>query len=255
MKHTSWKYLVMAGAAIVLGACKDNTSPSIVTDTQVANDVAASAADAAANAATDLGLNEAAAALPSAQPSFDVFAGSPSETVTYTRTRVCLNGSNAVVSCSPLTGVVKIITTFTVDGSRTGVYFTGATHRSAVDTLTRVPGSSGDSLRVHSGTGTAHDTTTFTDSTVSATATEAAVDSINAVTFRIPRSSNPYPISGSIVRNVAFNGTYTRGSTTITKSVTKRVEVDFNGTVTAVLKFDAKTCDLNLQTHAVANCH
>ncbi|MFI5214754.1 MAG: hypothetical protein ACHQU8_09480 [Gemmatimonadales bacterium] len=261
MKHISWKFLAMAGAAIAFVACKDTLTPSIINDAQIENDVTASSGDALASEVNYLTLNEGAAALPSSQPSFDVFrSAQDSESVSWTRSRTCLDSLGATVSnCTPLSSVRKIITAFTVNGSRVGAIFSGAVHRAGNDTLTRVPNAarSADSLRVHSGVTSAHDTTTFTDSTASGIHTENATDSVNAVTFRIPRNTNPFPISGSIVRNVAVHASYTKNGATVTRDLTKRVEVDFPADAqgNVVLRIDAKVCNLNLVTHAVTNCH
>lgn len=261
MRHMSWKLIAMAGAAVAFVACKDTLSPAIISDAQIQSDVTASAGDAVANEVGYLTLDEGAAALPSSQPSFNIFgAAQDSETVAFTRTRTCLDSLGAtVVGCSPLSSVRKIITAFTVNGSRIGAVFSGFVHRAGNDTLTRVPNAarSADSLRIHSGVATAHDTTTFTDSTASGLHYENATDSINAVTFRIPRSTNPFPISGSIVRNVAVHAEYTKNNSKETRDFTKRVEVDFPADAqgNVVLKIDAKVCNLNLVTHAVSNCH
>jgi hypothetical protein len=261
MKHVSWKFLAMAGAAVAFVACKDSLTPSIISDAQIQSDVTASAGDAVANEVGYLTLNEGAAALPSSQPSFNVFgAAQDTETVTFTRTRTCLDSLGATVAgCTPLSNVRKIITGFTVNGSRIGTFFSGFVHRAGNDTLTRVPNAArtADSLRIHSGVASAHDTTTFTDTTATGIHAENAADSINAVTFRIPRSSNPFPISGSIVRNVAVHASYTKNSNTVTRDFTKRIEVDFPADAqgNVVLKIDAKVCNLNLVTHVVSNCH
>ncbi|MFI5279759.1 MAG: hypothetical protein ACHQU1_04645 [Gemmatimonadales bacterium] len=261
MKHASWKFLAMAAATVGFVACKDALTPLPVSDVQLESNVAASSGDALASEVNYLTLNEGAAALPSAQPDFNLFGSAQdSESVSFTRTRTCLDSAGGVVAgCTPLSSVRKIITAFSVNGTRTGVFFYGAIHRAANDTLTRVRNAAltADSLRIHSGVGSAHDTTTFNDTTSMGIHTENATDSINAVTFRIPRITNPFPISGSIVRNVAVHASYTKNNTTTTRDVVRRVEVDFPADAqgNVVLTINAKVCNLNLVTHAVTNCH
>lgn len=261
MKHVSWKFLALAGAAVAFVACKDTLTPLNITDAQIVSNITQSSGDAVANEVNYLTLNEGAAALPSSQPSFNLFGSAQdSETVTWSRTRTCLDSLGAVVAaCSPLSSVRKIITHFSVNGSRIGTFFSGFVHRVGDDTLTRVPNGArtADSLRIHSGVNTAHDSTTFNDTTATGLHVENASDSINAVTFRIPRINNPFPISGSIVRNVAVHASYSNTNTSVTRDFTKRVEVDFPADAqgNVVLKIDAKVCNLNLVTHAVTNCH
>jgi len=166
--------------------------------------------------------------------------------------------SNAVVAnCTPLSSVKTVIFTYSVNGSRVGAYFTGIVHRAAVDTITRVSGSSGDSLRIHNGNGTAADTTTFADSNVTAKHFETAIDSVRGITFWIPRNIHPFPTAGMFVRNVTVHAEYSKNGTTVTRDVVRRVEVDFPADAqgNVVLKINAQTCNLNLVTHHVSNCH
>jgi hypothetical protein len=86
---------------------------------------------------------------------------------------------------------------------------------------------------------------------------EVAHDSIKAITFALPRSSNPYPTSGSIVRVDSVHVTITAADKSVTKDLVRNVQVifpaDAQGNVTLIV--NAKTCSLNLVTHAVTNCH
>ena len=258
MRRNAATSMLLASLALGLAACKDSTAPlTLATDAAIQSNVAASAGDAAASQIAWMIANEAAAALPSSQPSFNILGSPPvTETFNFTRTRVCLDASNVVVTnCTPLSSVRKVATHLQLDGSRVGPNFVGAVHRVHDDTTTRVLNVAGtaDSLRVHNGVTASHDTTTFTDSTRSALHIENATDSVRAITWRLPRSTNPWPISGSYVRNVAVHASFTHNSVTETRDVVKRVEVDFPADAqgNVVLKIDAKTCNLNLVTHAV----
>lgn len=272
MKKSSRYPLVVAAAATLAGvmvACESSTEVSLVNDAAVTADVAASAGDAVATAVSTMIGNESTAQLSSVEAPPD---GPPSSNATDnsgvvpTRSRTCLDASGATVAnCSPLSSVRKIITTVTLDGTRTGSNdtetktWTGAVHRAILDTLTRVFNTAQppvETSREHDGTATANDTTTFTEGDFSRKLVEAAVDSVQSVTFALPRSANPWPTSGSIVRVVQVKVTVTRGDRTETKDFSVRIQVDFPADAqgNVVLTINTKTCNLNLVTHAVTAC-
>jgi hypothetical protein len=158
-----------------------------------------------------------------------------------------------------------IVVAATIDGSRSStrtkdngatVTWSGAVHRTMSDTTRRVFNGTTETSRVHTHVATGNDTTTFTDGTLTRRVAEAVRDSVKALTFNLPRTSNPYPVSGSIVRNVTANVLVTSGTRDASVSRSHRIEVvfpaDAQGNVT--LKIDAKTCQLNLATRAVTNC-
>jgi hypothetical protein len=82
------------------------------------------------------------------------------------------------------------------------------------------------------------------------------MDSVKAVTFALPRSTNPWPISGSIVRTDTVHVTLTKGSTTETRDVTRRVVITFPADAqgNVQITINAKACNLNLVTRRVTNC-
>ncbi len=264
-----WLHLMMAAGLVGLGACTENTSPaaSLINDSTVTADVAASSGDAMATTVGTMLTNEAAASL--AAPSAFTLFGPQRGTVSWSGSRTCYDSTGAVVAaCSPMSSVRKIVTAFALNGSRTDtntvtggptLIFSGAVHRTGTDTLTRNFTAGTETSRTHSGLGTSHDTTTFSNSgtSVSRTHDESAVDSVRGVTWNLPRSSNPFPISGYIVRIDTVHATFTSPTTTASKTVVKVVKImfppDAQGNVT--LTIDSKTCTLNLVTHKVTNCH
>lgn len=263
--------LVVAGAATLAGAmvaCESSTDVSLINDAAVTADAAASAGDAIGLAVATMIGNESTAQLSSleAQPDVPMSNATDNSGVNATRTRTCLDAAGAAVTnCQPLSSVRKIITSVTLNGTRSGSNdsstktWTGAVHRAILDTLTRVFNTATppvETSRIHAGTATANDTTTFTEGTFSRKAVETAVDSTKAVTFAVPRSTNPWPTSGSIVRVVQVKVTVTRGDKTETRNMTLRIEVTFPADAqgNVVLKINTKTCNLNLVTHAVTNC-
>jgi hypothetical protein len=274
MKRIRSVPLLMAAGLVSLTACeKSSTSPSAVDTAQVTADVAASAGDAIATTVTTMIGNEVTAALPSPGASLDV--ASPKD-LSIVRTRTCYsttdaNPANVVAGCSPLSSVRLIVTHASLDGSRTftssttggsSVTFSGAVHRLLDDTLTRNFGTSQplvETSRTHTGRASAHDTSSFQNTNGSRFHAEAAYDSVNAVTWNLPRSTNPWPVSGSIVRRDSV-GVKIVDNTDATKNLTRefqmRIEVDFpaDSQGNVVLTINDKKCNLNLVTHRVTNC-
>lgn len=109
---------------------------------------------------------------------------------------------------------------------------------------------------MHTNIGVAHDTTTFTDGEFTRKLSETALDSVKALTFNLPRTSSPWPVSGSIVRRSAATVAITKGEESLSRDIAHRIEVvfpaDAQGNV--ALNIDSKTCQLNLVTRAVTNC-
>jgi hypothetical protein len=257
----------LAVATMVFAACTDTTgsAPKLATDALVNQDIASSAGDAAAQLLFDMQVNESSAGAPMIT-SADQTGADITPNFTYVRTRTCYDAQGAVVaSCSPISSVRKIVTHVTANGSRSGtttttgggtVTMTGAVHRTADDTLTRVFTSTTETSRVHNGNSLAKDTTTFSGNDVTRLSAETATDSVQGVTWAIPRTQGASPTAGKIIRRATVHITVTKANLTETRDVTRRIEIDFpadaNGNV--VLKIDNKTCSLNLQSHAVTNC-
>jgi hypothetical protein len=261
--------IIIATAVLGLAACSTSTAPtaSLYNDSTVTADVANTAGDAIATSVETMVADEAAAALPTAGVAL---ASAIANTLTYNRTRTCYDGNGAVVAgCSPLSSVRKIVTHLSLDGSRSGTSSTtgggstawsGAVHGVADDTLTRTFNTAAPPVevsRTHSGVAVGHDSTSFTGAGVSRAVAEAAHDSAKAVTWNLPKSSNPFPVSGSIVRVDSVHATFTKGTVTESRDVVRTVEVDFppDAQGNVVLKINGKTCNLNLVTHIVSNCH
>ena len=262
-------HLVVAAGLLGLAACKDNTAPaaSLVDEATVTADVAASSGDEMATVVTGLAGNETTAGI-GAPPAELSMLGNNAD---YNRTRTCYDSTGTVVAgCSPLSSVRKIVTTSSLNTSRadtmstTGgstVAFSGAVHRSATDTVTRNYTSGSETSRTHSGLQTSNDSTSFgkttpTD-TVSRSFAEAAADSVRGVTWDLPRLSNPFPVSGYIVRIDTVHVTFMSPTRSQDKTEVKTVKITFppidaQGNVT--LTIDNKTCTLNLVTHRVSNC-
>lgn len=258
----SLPFAMLAGVALV--AC-DSTAPtsSLVSDAVVTADVATSAGDAIASSLDAMVGSEVAGSMPG------VAAAQAMPAVTVSRTTTCYDATGAVVAgCSPQSSVRKIVSHIELSGGRSGtrettggrtVNWSGAVHRVADDTVTRNFSTAqppAEVSRTHSSLVMAHDTTMFSDGTNSRTMTEAARDTVKAVTWNLPRSSNPFPVSGSIVRVDSIKIVASNGTRTETRELVRRIEVDFPADAqgNVVLKVNDKTCSLNLVTRKVSSC-
>jgi hypothetical protein len=261
--------LLMAAGLVSLTACeKSSTSPTLFDTAQVTADVAASAGDAIATEITTIAGNEGAAALPAADAGTGALG---SRDLAINRTRTCYDGTDiataaVVAGCSPLSSVLMIITHASVDGSRTfnssvtggsSVSFSGVVHRVLDDTLRRTFDTSQppvETSRSHSGFATVNDTSSYQGPIVTRSHTEAAYDSVVAVTWNLPRSTYPWPVSGMIVRSDTVHATFTNGTQSVTRDLEKRIVVTFTGDQNVTLTIDNQTCNLDLATHRVTNC-
>lgn len=270
MKTAHLSSVALAVAALVLAACSDSSTgvnPGTIADSTITADVAASSGDAIATSLETMTFDEASASLDvSSGASFDLVpAGSPARSLTFERTRTCWDANGAVVDgCSPISSVRKIATHVAIAGSRSGsnttqggatITWSGAAHRVLDDTVTRTFDGSTEVSRTHDGVNTGADTTSFSSSDGgSRNMSEAFGDSVNAVTWNVPRSSNPFPVSGSIVRHDTVHVTLSKNGATVSRDVVRRIEVDFpadaQGNVS--LEVNDKACTLNLVSHKVA---
>lgn len=260
--------ITLSVAAFAVAACSDVLDiPSFVNDAVIESDMAASAGDGIATTIADMAANESQAGLQAI--SSDVAAYPTASAVDYSRSRTCYDGNDAVVAnCNPIAQVRRIVTHVTVDGTREGssnveggipVTWLANVHLVADDTVRRVFNTAQppvETSRNHSALITGRDTVTFTQGPFTRLVAEAFDDSVRAVTWNLPRSTNPFPVSGSIVRRVNWHVTASGENRTVERDVSRRIEVvfpaDAQGNV--VLHINDRTCNLNLVTHIVSQC-
>ena len=261
--------IAITTAGFALTSCSSDRStaalPSLYSDSTATLDVATTSGDAVSTSLETMTANEAASL------SFDVMrsVAAPAANVSVNRTKTCYDGSGVVVAnCSPISSVRKIVTHVTMDGSRssstsvtggTDASWSGALHRVSNDTTVRnfSTGTTPAELsRTHSDVVVGHDTTMFTKGTTTRNHVEAYRDTVKGVTWNMPRSSNPFPTSGSIVRVDSVHVTISQASQSETRDKVNVVEIDFPADAqgNVVIKVNAKTCSLNLVSHAVSNC-
>lgn len=253
-------------AMLALAACESTTpSSSLVSDDAIEADVLASAGEAIASALESMAGNEAASALPGSSVRADL-PTLTSSSFDLERSRTCYAADDEIMAgCSPLSAVRKVVTLLTLDGTRSGSHVTrrgvavnwsGAVHRTLNDTVVRNFTGDTEVSRTHSALGTGHDTATFAGESFSRVMSEATIDSVNAVTWNVPRANNPFPVSGSLVRVDSVHVIATREGETREREVVWTIRVvfpaDAQGNVE--LQLNDKTCNLNLVTRAVSSC-
>lgn len=247
--RNSLRAAALALAVTGLAACSDTTEPQALTDAEVTADVAVASGDAIALDVAALLGNEVFAGLAAAGA-----AGEDSPpAMNVTRSRTCFDQTGAVqAQCDPATTASMRIAV-TMSGAHTGERFTAAVNRTRTDSISGLLGT--ETSRTHNGTGTSADTLTWSGERGSRTSTETSLDSVINVVFNLPRATNPWPVSGTVVRNVSGTVTVT-GARDGTRSYQRRVEVvfpaDAQGNVT--LRVNDRTCTLNLVTRTVTGC-
>ncbi len=250
MTLTRLTHAFTAAAAVVgLVACSDTNAPSDLTDNQVAADLASSSGEAIAFDVFQAVQNEGSFA---GAPGFNasIAAAMDTSNLNVVRTRTCYDAQNNVVPCGQ--GTVSMRITMQIDGTVRRGDFSGNIHRTRDMTISGLGPSS--TTRTHNGVGTSNDTTTFTGTRGTRHAEESASDSIVNLVFQLPHSSNPWPISGQIIRNVNATITLTRtDGTSDTRTISRRVVVTFPADAqgNVAIQVGDMSCSLNLVTHHV----
>lgn len=109
-----------------------------------------------------------------------------------------------------------------------------------------------ETQRSWSGTGTRTDSAHVTSDGVARRTRIHSVDQVAAVVFALPRSANPWPMSGTITHDITMTSVADNGTSTRTRSATRHVVVTFNGTSTASVLVGTTACTLNLATRALS---
>ncbi len=122
----------------------------------------------------------------------------------------------------------------------------GADTVSRVRTLTATGLLGHNTTRTWNGTGTGSSSAYWADSAATRTAQTTESATFTDVVVNLPRSSHPYPASGTVTRVISGTGTVTRNGTTKTLTISRTVTITFNGTefVPMVVGSDTYTLDL-----------
>lgn len=134
--------------------------------------------------------------------------------------------------------------------SITGVHLTDA----GADTVNRdrnltVSGLAGaETSRTWNGTGTRNDGGYRTGVDAKRTYHVNDVVTVSNVVVNLPRSSNPWPMSGSITRVISGTGSVVKSGVSKSFSVDRTVTITFNGTQYATVTIGSNTYTLDLST-------
>lgn len=247
-------FSLAAAAAVGLAACSSNTGPTPPSNLSLDADLAASAGDAIATDVSDLVANEEFGVSGTQAAGADAAgaAASDSSSLTRTRTRTCYDAQGDVVTCGQ-GQTASAVVTLSVDGVRIGNKFTAIVHRQRHDSISGLV--AGSTSRTHNGYGASQDTTTYTGDVNTRVADITASDSVRDLVFDLPRASNPWPVSGQIIRNL--NATFTvTGAKNVTRIVSRRAVVTFPADAegNVAIQLGTMSCTLNLVTRKVTNC-
>lgn len=134
----------------------------------------------------------------------------------------------------------------------------GVSHRVRNHSVTdKTPSFANDTVRTWNGNTTATDTAAFTGAIWSVSYTGVAYDTTANVVFIHPVSTHQWPVSGQFHRWATWNYDAT-GPATKSGTVSRHIVVTYNGTQTAQLQVigtTTLTCDLDLISGEVSNCH
>jgi hypothetical protein len=268
--------VALFAAVLALASCESLTPESLlVSDTVVDADMAASAGDAIAQAVADMAVNEGLAglSLTSDAASMDAAGANPeaqaAADVVYNRARTCYDASDAVVAnCTPLSQVRKVVTHATLTGTRSGSSSTegGPTRTWTVtvdvvadDTLQRLFSAASPTqeiARTHSALLSGDNSVEFVQGSITRTVDEIVKDTVKALRWNLPRTQNPWPVSGQIVRAANWHVVASSENRSVERDVSRLVRVlfpaDAQGNVT--LEINDKSCTLNLVTRFVSGC-
>ena len=105
-----------------------------------------------------------------------------------------------------------------------------------------------ETQRTWNGTGSRSDAGFRSDSGVTRTYHTTDNVTFTNVLVKLPRLTNPWPISGTVVRQVAGSGSATRNGTTRTFTLSRIVTITFNGTRTVPMTVGTTEFTLDLLT-------
>ncbi|MFL5562605.1 MAG: hypothetical protein ACJ79K_14130 [Gemmatimonadaceae bacterium] len=247
--------------AIVVGAaaCADSTAPSAqLTNLQIVRDVASDAADATAQDIGEMVGTEVAVGLPMASsPAAGVPAGcawsaassrfvcatiTNADGLRLDRSFAFYAGGSAQQSYDA-TATDSINFQGALEGTLVGAARTAWLKTNRTMTVSGLAGA--ETQRSWTGTGTRTDSMQVNDD-VSRRTRIHSVDQVSAVVFALPRSTNPWPKSGTITHDIEVSSTADNGAGTRSRSATRHVVVTFNGTQFAAVLIGTTPCTLDL---------
>ncbi len=105
-----------------------------------------------------------------------------------------------------------------------------------------------NTTRTWNGTGSGVGGNFWSDSVATRTADVSWNSTFSDVVVALPRSANPYPVSGSISRVVSGSGVVTKGDSTKAITISRTVTIIFNGTEFVPMTVGSQSFTLDLAT-------
>ncbi len=105
-----------------------------------------------------------------------------------------------------------------------------------------------NTTRIWNGTGASTHGAYWSDSAATRTADVSFSSTFSNVVVQLPRSANPWPISGTITRDVTGTGVVTKNGKTKSITISRTVTITFNGTEVVPLVVGSDTFSLDLGT-------
>jgi hypothetical protein len=277
---------MFAAVAMILAvgavACSsDLMGPPAIDDAQINADVAATSGDAVASEISSFSDNIGAAGSftmvapsysvtsvngTSGQASFDAISPTCSFAAgRYTCSAATERGLNVTRSFAfydaagqPLqvfdsTKVESVNFQAQIDGSfQRDLVWTAGVHRTRNNTVSGLI--SMKPQRKWNGVGSGADTVSHIGLDGIRTLAGHAVDTVTNVVMPGKAATSQIPLSGTVVVVADYTASLQGATGTVSKQVTRRVVVTFNGTVTPTLQVGNLTCTLHLDTHTVDGC-
>jgi hypothetical protein len=133
-----------------------------------------------------------------------------------------------------------------VTGIHTALTGADTVNRDRNFTVTGLAGA--ETSRTWNGTGTRNDHGARQETGVQRNYLTNDAVTVSNVLVNLPRSSNPWPISGSITRHITGTASVTRSGVTKSFSVDRTVTITFNGTQQAAVSVNGSAYTLDLST-------
>jgi hypothetical protein len=273
MKRSTWPTTAALLSAVAVIACSNVDAPSAEVAVSVSTaDVAASAADQVASDVALLLGSEGAASL-AAQRATTVAPGvalsvaaqaancaysaatqsytcaSASEGgLTVTRSFTLFDAAGATQAQYDAATTAEIEYQLAAQGTFARTGYSASYSRAATLAASGLAGA--ETQRTWSGAGSSTLHADFERADGARAYDFVSSDTVSNVVFRLPTASHPFPESGRIVHRMTVKQTMD-GGVTVSRTVSRRVVVTFNGTDAVALRVGSVDCSLYLSTKTV----
>ena len=250
-----------AAMLALVGACTDSSGPLVAPrQGSVTDDVALDANETTALDLEQLSLDEAFAGLTPVFPRTPACGYSAlverflCPTVVTAR-GITIQRSFAVFGADAAQTAYDPVTTDSVNfqvyrtGSIGGPTRTVWLNQSRNTTISGLAGA--ETERIWNGIGTRADSVLATENGVTRLVRIGSVDRISGLRFAVPRTTNPFPLRGTITHDVTVTTVTSNANGAQSRTAARHVEITFDGTRTAQMRIGTQSCTLDLETRAV----